>query len=329
MRQVPKYLIIGNGRVARHFVHYFSLLKIKQYSQWDRSQPVARLKELVDDSNRILLAIRDDAIEPFIDEHLSTAKVCEHVQALNQGYAALQTGASADTVRDMERALKFFAGSHGDLPANRKNIANAGKALEVLPGAGEAGVRRLGLKIDAIKKGLRAPIRIHFSGSLVSKKAWGAHPLMTFGPDLYPLEKYLSIPFVVDEKAPPFSELFPSLHNPNVRLNERQKAKYHALCVMSGNFSCLLWQKLFESLSEEFGISPHTADMYLRQQADNLLANYKTALTGPLARGDQATIAKNLKALDHDPFQGIYQAFVEAWPSIKQEKLKDRERKAS
>jgi hypothetical protein len=330
MRQVPKYLIIGNGRVARHLAHYFSLLKIKQYSQWDRSQPVARLKELVDTADRVLLAIRDDAIEPFIDEHLTTAKQCEHVQALNQGYAALQEGASADSVRDMERALKFFAGSHGDLPLNRKNIANAGRVLEVLPGAGDAGVRRLGIKIENIKKGLRAPMRIHFSGSLVSKKAWGTHPLMTFGPDLYSLEKYLSIPFVVDEKAPPFRELFPGLHNPNVRLNEKQKAKYHALCVMSGNFSCLLWQKLFESLTEEFGISPHTADMYLRQQTDNLLANFRTALTGPLARGDQATIAKNIKALDGDPFQGIYEAFVKAYPSIKHEKIKDnRERKAS
>ena len=230
MRQVPNYLIIGNGRVARHLCRYFTLLKIKKYSCWDRSQPLERLHELAASATHLLVAIKDSAIEPFIDEHLGH-------------YAAK---------------------------------------------------------------------KIHFSGSLVTKKAYGAHPLMTFGPKMYDLEKYLAIPFVIDAKAPPFRDLFPGLHNPHVRLNPAQKAKYHALCVMAGNFSCLLWQKLFDSLHSEFGIRPHTADMYLRQQTENLLADYKTALTGPLARGDQETLKRNLKALEGDPFQAVYQAFVKA-----------------
>jgi 2-dehydropantoate 2-reductase len=177
-----------------------------------------------------------------------------------------------------------------------------------------------------LKVSLPSATRIHMSGSLVTKKAWGAHPLMTFGPQLYDLEKYLAIPFVLDEKAPSFRELFPGLHNRYVRLSEKQKAKYHAVCVMSGNFSCLLWQKLFESLEGEFSIPPQIAEMYLRQQMENLLSSYKTALTGPLARGDEATIARNLKALEGDPFKGIYEAFVKAYPHIGQ---KNREKKAS
>jgi predicted short-subunit dehydrogenase-like oxidoreductase (DUF2520 family) len=188
-------------------------------------------------------------------------------------------------------------------------------------------MRKLADKLDTLKKGLRKNIKIHFSGSLVTRKAYGAHPLMTFGPELYTLEKYLAIPFVVDEKAPLFSDLLPGLHNPNVRLSEKQKAKYHALCVMAGNFSCILWQKLFTGLGQEFGIPPHTADMYLRQQTENLLTNYQGALTGPLARGDEATIARNIRALDGDPFKKIYEAFVEAYPLAKEQMPKARERK--
>jgi predicted short-subunit dehydrogenase-like oxidoreductase (DUF2520 family) len=329
MRQVPKYLIIGNGRVARHICHYFDLLKIKKYTRWDRSQPVERLHELAADANRVLLAIRDDGIEPFIEEHLAEIGACEHVKALNTGYAALRSRPSGDALKDMNSALKFFATAHADTAANRKRITQVGRALDVLSAAREepAHLRRVGDSLATLKEGMEAPLLIHFSGSLVTKKAWGAHPLMTFGQELYSLEKYLAIPFVLDQKAPSFRELFPGLHNRYVRLPERQKAKYHALCVLSGNFSCLLWQKLFDSLQEEFGFPPHTADMYLRQQMENLLSNYKTALTGPLARGDKATVARNIKALEGDPFREIYEAFVKAYPAIEQGKI--RERKAS
>lgn len=333
MRQVPRYLIIGNGRVARHLAHYFSLLKIKTVTQWDRSQPLPRLLELATGATHILLAIKDDAIEPFIDAHLSEVSVCEHVKALNAGYAALEKGVTADSLRKMDEAIKFFNKDH-DKPLGRKHIMQLARVVDTLGGTGASGMRKLADKLDTLKKGLRKNIKIHFSGSLVTRKAYGAHPLMTFGPELYTLEKYLNIPFVVDEKAPPFSELFPGIHNQNVRLSEKQKAKYHALCVMSGNFSCILWQKLFDTLGGEFGFPPHTADMYLRQQTENLLTNYRSALTGPLARGDDATIARNLKALDGDPFQQVYKAFIEAYPSIKQQPGKQqpgkvKERKAS
>src|SRR5688572_4775845 len=38
---------------------------------------------------------------------------------------------------------------------------------------------------------------VHFSGSLVVEGAYGAHPLMTFGPDLYDLDVYKNISFVL------------------------------------------------------------------------------------------------------------------------------------
>ena len=230
MRQVPHYLIIGQGRVARHVRQYFSLIPL-HHDIWHRGQPVSALQSLAQKATHILLLINDDAIETFINEHLVETKA----------------------------------------------------------------------------------VKIHFSGALVTPLAYGAHPLMTFGEELYDLPVYQAMPFVIDDDAPDFQTLLPGISNPHARLPKTQKAKYHALCVMAGNFSCLLWQKLFSALEQEFHIPPSFARGYLRRQTKNILHDYHTALTGPLARGDQATIDRNIKALEGDPFQSVYKSFVEAY----------------
>lgn len=230
MRQVPAYLIIGNGRMARHMCHYFKSLGIS-YTQWHRQEPVHKLAPLVVAASHILLLIRDDAIESFARAHLAQS--------------------------------------------------------------------------DAVK--------IHFSGALTAAGIYGAHPLMTFGETLYAPEKYRDVFFVVDDNAPDFATLLPGLPNAHARLSRADKAKYHALCVMAGNFSCMLWQKLFDTLQNEFDIPAKAAHPYLQQQTDNLKADHTAALTGPLVRGDTATMARNIAALRDDPFQAVYHAFIEAY----------------
>lgn len=231
MRQVPEYLVIGHGRVARHFLHYFSLLDIPA-AHWHRGMPA----HVLPDAPRTLLLISDRAIEQFCAEHLQGSKT----------------------------------------------------------------------------------VKIHFSGALVTDKAFGAHPLMTFGPQLYTLDKYRKIPFVVDAGAPRFEELLPGLPNPHVSLDAALKAKYHALCVLSGNFTTILWQKMFSALKTDLGLPPEIARMYLQQTAENLLADPGNALTGPLARGDSETVRRNLEALEGDPFHKVYQSFVEAYSNAKE-----------
>lgn len=156
-------------------------------------------------------------------------------------------------------------------------------------------------------------VKVHFSGSLVTDLAFGAHPLMTFGETLYPVETYTKIPFLIDDNAPDFAALLPGLANPHGRLPRSEKAKYHALCVMAGNFSCILWQKLFNFLEQDLGLPAETASLYLQQQTENLQADYRRALTGPLVRGDEKTMARNIAALTDDPFQNVYKTFVAAW----------------
>jgi len=235
VRQVPAYLLIGNGRVQRHVACYFDHLGIP-YTHWHRGMAEEMLASLAAAATHILILIRDDAIADFAQCHLA---------------------------------------------------------------------------------GLSA-FKIHFSGALVAEGIHGAHPLMTFGPDLYTPEKYAAIPFVIEDDAPDFAALLPGLPNAHARIKKSDKAKYHALCAMAGNFSCLLWQKLMDSFASDFGLPPETAHAYLHQQTENLLQDYKTALTGPLARGDRMTVQKHLAALKGDTFADVYQSFITAYDGTKE-----------
>ena len=159
---------------------------------------------------------------------------------------------------------------------------------------------------------------VHCSGRLVTPLAEAAHPLMTFGPDLYDLRSYCRIPFILDEGATPFEELLPGLPNPWFTIPAGERAYYHALCVMAGNFSTLLWLKLFRELRDRYGIPASAAHPYLTQSATNLRIDADGALTGPLCRGDVETIEANLNALADDPFGDIYAAFVNAFERTRQ-----------
>ncbi len=236
MRQVPRYLLIGNGRVAQHFRHYFSLLQLP-HASWHREQSIAQLEHELQQSSHVLILIRDQVIEEFAATHLKNS------------------------------------------PAHF----------------------------------------IHFSGSLISNHVYGAHPLSSFSQPLWSLSQYQAVPFILDHDAPDFALLLPGLPNPHVRLHKSLKPKYHALCVLSGNFSCLLWQKFFAELEHAFHIPHAIAHPFLQQITQNLLSHPDTALTGPLVRGDIKTIEKNILALASDPYQQVYQSFVKCYEKMKGE----------
>jgi predicted short-subunit dehydrogenase-like oxidoreductase (DUF2520 family) len=150
---------------------------------------------------------------------------------------------------------------------------------------------------------------VHCSGRLVTAVAEGAHPLMTFGPALYDLTAYREIPFILDSGGTPFSTLLPGLPNPSFAISAADRPYYHAMCVIAGNFSTILWVKLFDELKSRFGLPASVAHPYLKQIATNLITNSDGALTGPLARDDTKTIESNLRALEGDPYHAVYAAF--------------------
>ena len=61
------YTIIGNGRLAQHFCHYFDLLNIP-YLHWHRNS-VESLASRIQTSTHILLLISDKNIDQFILTH--------------------------------------------------------------------------------------------------------------------------------------------------------------------------------------------------------------------------------------------------------------------
>lgn len=234
MRQVPASTadpvgIVGDGRVARHFLHYLELLGIPTRT-WARRTSSCVPTEALSSCGTVLLLIRDDAVVPFVE-----------------AWPALR-----------EKQL------------------------------------------------------VHCSGSLTTRVAQAAHPLMTFGNDLYDLATYRSIPFVLDTGGTPFQDLLAGLPNAWFTIPSTERPYYHALCVLAGNFSVLLWRKLFEEFETRLGIPAAAAHPYLARTTANLLADASGALTGPLARGDVDTMRANLEALERDPFHAVYLAFVRA-----------------
>lgn len=69
----PTYLIVGNGRLAGHFLHYFDFLGISWYQCTRRN--LHEFSDLLNASDhgrrvtRVLLLIRDDQIEGFVKEY--------------------------------------------------------------------------------------------------------------------------------------------------------------------------------------------------------------------------------------------------------------------
>lgn len=155
---------------------------------------------------------------------------------------------------------------------------------------------------------------IHCSGSLSIPGVAGAHPLMTFADDLYELDVYRSIPFVV-ESGHDFSEMFPALPNPHCVIGVEDKARYHAMCVMAGNFAQLMWKGISDRFEEQFEWSAEVLQPYLKQVMENFARAPQSALTGPLVRNDQQTIDRNIHSLDGDPLQDLYLAFVHFYQS--------------
>ncbi len=225
-----KYLIIGDGRVARHMAHYFSLLQIN-CAHWSRKNQTAPLVKLATQAKSILLLISDRSIDEFLHEHpylVSTAQ---------------------------------------------------------------------------------KPV-MHFSGALTHSQIEGAHPLMTFGPDLYTLETYKRMVFITEAGRAALPDLLPDLPNRNLAIAPEKKKLYHALCSMSGNFSVLLWEHVMARFEADLGLPREVLTPYLEQITYNLGHAQESALTGPLVRGDVSTLIQHLDALAGQPDQKLYYAFL-------------------
>lgn len=69
MRQVPRYALIGRGRMAKHMCHYFDGLGLL-YQTWCRAEhSPEELSDILSQSTHVLLLISDNAIHDFIEQY--------------------------------------------------------------------------------------------------------------------------------------------------------------------------------------------------------------------------------------------------------------------
>jgi len=245
LRQVPaknnqySYLIVGNGRLSKHFQHYFSLKNIS-YKVWTRSSEES-FQSIGQSAKSVLVLIKDDDIQFFLD---------------------------------------------------------------------------INCKILSDDKNW-----IHCSGMLSTSLAESAHPLMTFTDDLYNIEIYESITFITEKGRKSFSELFPKLKNPSYAIESNEKTLYHIYCVLSGNFTTILWQFFFNYLKSN-NIPDSAAFPYLNATTENLMKTLMP-LSGPMQRNDTNTIYSHLEVLENHPLRNLYVSFLEAYDYMKKEKLNE------
>ncbi len=167
------------------------------------------------------------------------------------------------------------------------------------------------------QKYFRARTVVHFAGSRPSLHGvHAAHPLSTFSSRETPVvaEDFARIPFVLDRGGPPFSELFPTLHNPSFEIDADDRRYYHAHCSLSGNFTVLLWEAVTQRFQSKLGLPKDALSIYREQIFKNLaLAKSESVLTGPLVRGDRRTIDAHLASLaeyKESALTEIYRSFI-------------------
>ncbi len=204
--------------------------------------------------------------------------------------------------RDHRSPFNTFEGAGPRTASANRRLANADRVLLLVSDKAIAALAEA-VSVSASKSQL-----IHCSGSLSVPGVAGAHPLMTFADHLYGLDTYQKVPFVL-ETGSDFARLFPGLPNPNFVMNVEDKARYHAMCVMAGNFPQLLWKGISDRFEQQFELPAAILHPYLKQLAENFIQAPESALTGPLARNDQPTIERNLNSLDGDPLQDLYARF--------------------
>ncbi|HPI39472.1 MAG TPA: DUF2520 domain-containing protein [Pseudobdellovibrionaceae bacterium] len=179
---------------------------------------------------------------------------------------------------------------------------------------------------------------VHFSGLLSFPEIPSAHPLMSFGNTFFDLSVYEKIHFTISGVTQ-LSELLPGLKNPYSIISAENKAYYHSLCVLGGNFSQVLIKKMVLEL-EALQIPKQASELYLNQIIKNTFIELEHVKmipkdiqrskesresllqkclpsSGPLVRKDLQTLKTHLEVLAADPFSSVYKSILDLFLTSK------------
>lgn len=145
---------------------------------------------------------------------------------------------------------------------------------------------------------------LEMRGALVAS----LHPIQSFPQKKPDLKAFEDIFFGLEGKQEALNlaiEITRQLGGKYFILEAHNKPLYHTACSMASNFLATLLDTAAELLSQA-GLADSTASQVLMPLVQGTLQNVKkfdagTALTGPIARGDEKSIAKHLEALHKLP----------------------------
>ncbi len=163
-------------------------------------------------------------------------------------------------------------------------------------------------------KGKRA---VHFSGARVIAGLPCYHPLYSFPATPLAPAQFGAIAIAREPDAASFAAIIPGANNPEFAVAAADRAFYHALAVVSGNFAAHLWNETAAAFAGRLG--PDGAEIlsaYFASVVDRFRESPLSSMTGPVARRDAGTVEANLKALETSPrLHALYEAFLKsAWP---------------
>jgi len=209
-----------------------------------------------------------------------------------------------------------------------RKIVGAGKATTDWLGAADAAVLFLCIPDEEIEKtaarlarggvAWRGKVVFHTSGILSSKtlgllKRRGAsiasfHPIQSFSSKRTPPERFKNIYYGVEGDSRALSiakKIIRRLGGRPLLIKPQDKPLYHAACSMASNLFVPLFDLSCELL-HAVGIKGRKAGLALFPLIEGTLQNVKhldaeTALTGPIARGDEQTVKRHLRALRKFP----------------------------
>ncbi|MFJ2543767.1 DUF2520 domain-containing protein [Microbacterium sp. NPDC087589] len=145
-----------------------------------------------------------------------------------------------------------------------------------------------------------ARLLAHVSGATpLADVDFSLHPLQTFTGKETP-EVFRGIGAAVDGRTPEALEVAEALAralgaNP-FRVDDAHRAEYHAAASFASNFVLTVLDAA-EQLAKDAGVDRAHLAPLVRQTVDNWVARgAASALTGPIARGDEATVARQRAA---------------------------------
>ena len=146
------------------------------------------------------------------------------------------------------------------------------------------------------------PLVGHLSGAtgldaLAGHEGFGLHPLMTIpGPDAVLTGAGAAIAGTTPRALAAAERLATDLGLRPFTVADEDRAAYHAAASLASNFLIAL-EEAATKLGATAGVDRDALAPLVRATVDNWAADGRAALTGPIARGDEATVARQRDAV--------------------------------